>query len=118
MNEHGSFRPVKEDWTEIVHHLRKHGNILFAYSPNRADAFIILMVRRVNKVGTLPWGGNPTGYLVTSVMKWGMIYTMPGVPLHKGYVKESLPIDWEEGLESITELLNEVGDRLHGKKTS
>lgn len=74
MDEFGCYRDNEDDYQELAAKVRSQGNIVFAYSPDRASAYVVTMVRKFEKLGVLPFGGNPDGCILVSVLFWGSFW--------------------------------------------
>lgn len=61
MNEYGSYDNLSFDYREIAVNLKENGAIVFAWSPNEIDCFIVFMSMNFKKLGIMPFGGNPEG---------------------------------------------------------
>lgn len=68
--------------------------VLFAWSPNKVDAFIILIAAQFIKVGIMPFGGKPDGRAYVALYGIGAGH-FDLKTTHPTYFEEKLSIDPE-----------------------
>ncbi len=110
MDQYGCYRNTKDDFDELAANYKATRNILFAYSENQIDCINICLNGSFRKLGTMPFGGNPTGRI------WISCYGK-GVPNHFSfkdkypYISEKMHVE-EWCAKWIQNILNEIGDRV------
>lgn len=110
MDHYGCYRNTKSDFDELAANYKETCNILFAYSENQVDCINICLNGSFRKLGTMPFGGNPTGRI------WVSCYGK-GVPNHfkfgdnASYISEKMHVEmW--AAQWISNILSEIGARL------
>lgn len=100
-DEYGTYGP--EHILEIADAFMEKENIVFAYSPNRIDCYIISLNRDFEVLGTMPFGGNPRHRIWVSVYGRGAHHLSTGDRFH-GYIQDKLGVD-ELCAKSIGQIL-------------
>ena len=90
-DEYGCFD--KESLSELNKEWQTHGNIIFAYSPNKIDAYVIEMNKSAKKLGKMPFGGDPEGRVWVSVYSRGANHFSLTRDTSEGYLREKLGVD-------------------------
>jgi hypothetical protein len=114
MDEFGTFTASREDMDELAQGLRDQGNILFAYSPNQIDCYIISINQEFKVLGEMPFGGNPRGKALISILGRGFFHFDLGSQnfhIQPEYVSEKLGLASQDATY-ITELLLALNCRL------
>lgn len=107
MDEYGSYRQTEDDWLELAHHLRSSGTIVFPWSHNQIDSYIILVSVDFQKLGIMPWGGNPNGRAYVALLKRGCDHVRVDGEIFPSDLEEKLHMD-KSGAEELTKLLNYI----------
>ena len=110
MDEYGTFRATKEDWDELAERLNKKENILFPYSANAQSAMVISINREFERLGTMPFGGNPSGRAWISVLGRGADHIDIDSEQQGSYLGEHLGLPSDNAVQ-LAELLNELRKR-------
>lgn len=91
MDEYGCMRLTKEDAREARDALAKSGNVVFALSGDQIGAMVILVSTKFEKLGVMPFGGNPTGRAYVGVYGQGCNhFSMDSI--HPSYFQEKLKL--------------------------
>lgn len=96
MDEYGCFRHTKEDAIEIANKLLDTGAVVFSYSHDQVGAMIVLICRHFNKLGVLPFGGNPKDRFYVGIYGTGMGHLSSEVGPHHNYLEDKLNLKGED----------------------
>lgn len=109
----GTFSANELDWDEITQKLKQTGNIIFGYSSDESTAYVININNTFEKLGIMPFGGNPCGSHIVSIWGRGMYYfdLLDGNSFVGNYVGVKLGLQESEGIQ-IAELLSEIRNRM------
>lgn len=95
MDNYGCMRVTAEDAAELRAALARSGSVVFALSGDQAGAMVILVSDQFEKVGVMPFGGNPMGRAYVGVYCRGCNH-LSKEKIHEGYIAEKLglgPVD-------------------------
>lgn len=102
-----------DDATMLANRLDSEGSILFPFSNDGVNAYVLFISSRFTKIGTLPFGGNPCGSYCVGVLFRGFFYfDLDDGGLSPSYVGEKLglgPLDAED----VTKMLNAIGKEMN-----
>ena len=74
MDEYGSFGHNSNDYKDLRMALDAQGAITFSWSPNQIDVYVVCITKRFQKLGVMPFGGNPTGACMVAVLLRGAFW--------------------------------------------
>ena len=112
MDEYGQFTNNKEDYATLAQQLLINKSILFPYTDSEDGATSYnICISKFKKIGTLSWGGNPSGYMV-SIIKIGAFWFKFEKEFYSDYVSEKLNLS-EYGAKSVCKLLNGIREELN-----
>lgn len=96
MDDYGCARLTKEDAKEIWTALDRTGSVVFPLTAGDSIGCMIVIITRIfEKVGVMPFGGNPTGRMYVGIYGRGCNhFSMDSI--HAGYFEEKLQISREE----------------------
>lgn len=103
------YNPLNPDASALRRLLVHYPAIVFPYSNDNITCYIVSIVARPHAVSVLPWGGRPSGYLV-SVLRFGTFWfdlDSKDIEIHPGYVAEKLGLE-RVAAEAIAQLLNGI----------
>jgi hypothetical protein len=106
MDEFGCLKICEEDAKRVMAALEGSGTVIFPLNTSDGTAMIFTLSARFAKLGTMPWGGNPTGRCLISVQKLGA-YHFSANHIEPGYFEEKLNLHREdaEGFSRFWDLL-------------
>lgn len=114
MDDFGTWTGTAEDVSALAQEIRDKGNVLFSYSPNQVDCYIISINRDFSILGEIPFGGNPRGRYLVSVLGRGFFhFDLGGNTFHTqpSYVAEKLNLSSTDATY-VSELLLGINARL------
>jgi len=88
-------------------------NVLFSYSPDEINAYIILICPDFTTVGKMLFGGIPHGFYVGITFKGAFHFDL-STDLYADYVGEKLNLSRLDS-EYLTQMLNAIGKEYYGK---
>ncbi|NIT58418.1 MAG: hypothetical protein GWN00_19980 [Aliifodinibius sp.] len=92
----------------------KHGkNIVFSFGDGEVNAYVAMIAPSFEVIGTMPFGGKPSGYVV-SLLHHGMYYFTLDSELHPNYIGEKLNLALPMS-RHVAEMLNAISEALHTK---
>lgn len=89
MDEYGCMKPTEADALEVREALRLGGSAVFPLSGDQIGCMIILINTQFEKIGTMPFGGNPVGRAYVGVYGKGCNH-LSMEHTHPGYIAEKL----------------------------
>lgn len=102
MDEYGSFRHTKEDAKEIAESLSREPAVVFSYSHNQVDAIIVILAKQFEKLGVMPFGGNPQGRIYCGIYGRGCAHLSLDEGTHYSYLDEKLNIRDQKMAENFS----------------
>lgn len=107
MDEYGCMNDAREDYESIATQLTKSGSVVFCWSKNGADAYVVCLTDHPFKCGILPFGGQPS--TMVSVLMRGCFWfdLRKNQLLVESYVGEKLNLQGEDA-ENLARLLNGI----------
>lgn len=114
MDEYGTQEATAEDYKFLATRVFSRAqNIVFSYSKDRITAYVVMICPVNNHIGVLPFGGNPDGCHLVSVLLHGSFWFKfeVGKQFHADYVGEKLQLN-KTGAEQIAELLTGICDAM------
>ena len=108
MDEYGCYRDVEEDYDSLAEHLEDSTSLVFAWSRDQVSAYVVILSESFRKLGTLPYGGNPQGSCLVSVLMRGAFWfdLNRTEEIHEEYVGEKLNLGTGEDAKNIACLIN------------
>jgi hypothetical protein len=91
MDEYGCMQITKEDAIEIKLLLEGCSPVVFALGIEDMGAMIIILVSKFTKMGTFPFGGNPTNRIYVGIYGKGCNH-LGRESLHPDYIAEKLTL--------------------------
>lgn len=95
MDEYGCMRVTQEDALEVRQSLAQGGSVVFALSGDQIGAMIICVTTQFEKLGVMPFGGNPIGRAYVGVYGRGCSHLAMG-ETHPSYISEKLNLTQED----------------------
>lgn len=95
----------------IADTLKESGSVVFSFSLDGFSAYVVCMTSVLNKIGVMPFGGNPSGSICVAVLLKGAYWFDSDADKEPGYVGEKLGLSGRDA-ENVTSMLNAVFKRL------
>lgn len=95
MDKYGCMRVTKEDAADVRQSLAQAGSVVFVLSGDGVGAMIIFICSQFEKLGVMPFGGNPIGRCYVGVYGQGCNHLSMG-KIHPGYIAEKLNLHDED----------------------
>lgn len=95
MDAYGTIEACPEDIKSVRDVLDQGEPVVFPMSDGRGTGMIVLIVPRFQKLGTMPFGGNPNGRLYVALYGKGANHFAPE-RTEPGYFQEKLRIGKSE----------------------
>ena len=108
MDQYGSVEYTPEDAHLLSGHLKKGTPLVFAWSHNKIDSYIFMITPEFEKLGTMPFGGNPTGRAYVGLYGRGCNHFSKG-EIHSSYWEEKLNMD-RGGAEAWADFWSKIWD--------
>lgn len=89
MDQYGCIRLDEDDAKLIRDALIRSQAVVFSLSGDQVGAMVICLTTNFDKIGVMPFGGNPTGRIYVGVYGRGCNHLAPE-PTHAGYIAEKL----------------------------
>ncbi len=87
--------------------------IIFSFSNDETNAYVISITPNMEKMGVMPFGGNPTGRFGVGVLRRGFFhFDLNRKELYPDYVGEKLGLA-EYDAEAVTKMLNAIRTELN-----
>ena len=96
-----------DDALMIAETLEEKGTVVFSFSIDRVSAYVVLLSNDFEKIGVMPFGGNPIGNVCVAVLYHGMYWFDPGHETNVNYLRSKLDLR-DADAENITLMVNEV----------
>lgn len=106
MDEFGSYGMGKEGWDELAQNLKRSGTIVFPWSHNNFDGYIFFISINYQKLGVMPFGGNPAGRAYVGLWNQGCDHIRMDGLLQK-YDLDKIGLD-DDGAEKFCEMWNYI----------
>lgn len=90
VDDWGTCRHERGDAGLVAHALRESGAVVFAYSYDQVGAMLVCITGHFQKLGVMPFGGNPSGRMWVSVYGRGATHLSKESGLHHDYICEKL----------------------------
>jgi hypothetical protein len=111
VDEYGTVENNELGATLVASHLyHSIKPVVFAWSPDQATAHIFTIVRHFNKIGIMPFGGNPEGRAYIGIYGIGCNHISFG-EVHPGYLEEKLRLD-KTSAESFSAFWKIVSEKI------
>lgn len=91
MDSYGSLTVSQEDADLIYHELRGSAAVVFALASGDGGALICCVTVQFNKIGVMPFGGNPVGRAYVGLYGRGCNH-LGMHEIHWGYIAEKLKL--------------------------
>jgi hypothetical protein len=104
MDKYGCLKPTLEDAQNVKQALALCSSAVFTLSGDDIGAMIIFISTQFEKIGTMPFGGNPVGRAYVGIYGRGCNHLSMG-EIHPGYIEEKLGVGREES-ETFAEFWN------------
>jgi hypothetical protein len=102
-----------EDAKFIATLLKSEESIIFSYSPDQINAYVIFICPNFTTVGKIPFGGIPNGFYI-GVSLIGAFHFNLEQELSSGYLAEKLKLGKVDA-ENLAEILNAIGKECYGR---
>jgi len=109
MDEYGTCK--LDDAPMLAGKLKSGESIIFSFSKDAVNAYVIFICPQFTKIGTLPFGGNPENSYCVGVLYQGFFYFGLDGGLSPPYVGEKLELA-EPDAKNVTDILNAIGQEL------
>lgn len=109
MDEYGCYSNNPTDFDEIAAKLRQHGTIVFPYSDDRIGCMILLISGNFEKLGVMPFGGNPNGRYYVGIYGKGCNHI--SFDSQASYLREKFNLSTYDS-ETLYELFTELNKRM------
>lgn len=100
-----------DDTPRIADKLNQNQNVLFSYSPDEIDCYIVFIAPSFSILSEIPFGGDPHNRYMVSLLKIGCFHFNLNKPLFPAYVGEKFGLD-NVSAEHVTTMLNGIGKYL------
>jgi hypothetical protein len=95
VDNYGTLTISENDADLARNRLVNSGSIVFTLSSDGVGATIVLMCGRFEKIGIMPFGGNPEGRCYVGVYGRGCNH-LGTHPIHPAYIEEKLGVQGED----------------------
>lgn len=101
-----------DDAPMLADKLKNGENIIFPFSNDGVNAYVLFISSRFTKIGTLPYGGDPVGSFCVGLVYNGFFYFDLSGELSWAYVEKKLQLA-ETDAKNVTEILNAIGKEMN-----
>lgn len=98
MDAYGSMTVCQADADEVYQSLAQGGSCVFPLASGDGGALIVLLCSQFEKLGIMPFGGNPVGRIYVGLYGRGCNH-LSTEEIHPGYIEEKLGIPRVEAEE-------------------
>jgi len=98
-----------DDAPMLAAKLKNKENILFSFGLDGVNAYVMSIIPQFTKTGVMPFGGNPAGSYLVSLLYRGMYYFNLDNELDPSYVGQKLNLMLPG---DVTTMLNAIGKEL------
>ena len=95
MDNYGCCKVTLDDASMVRRNLEETGSVVFPLSGDQIGCLIILLSKNFDKIGVMPYGGNPHNRIYVGVYGRGCNHLSKD-DIHPGYIEEKLGITLEE----------------------